>query len=409
MSAIINPGSTTLAKAAGPSDVQNAKTNGATPVPGSGRNATPVPSAGRQEARTWLKNLLLAPSASDEQAQQALTKLREIESQCGGYVLASDVLAFLRGLSIEKREDRSVHIDRGFGFAAELLVRHVYVQLEDIEKRGRLLGPSIFEGYCSEIIDTLFSRVHARKGVEALLTMNEWLLRKASELGEHWKLYLDLANQAVNTTVDLTTIKLEQEESKAAAARRAIRTADPFDSPVENYIPSVDMELMTYLRDVKLKMHRVTTTFEKNAREFFKRQAKYSKSNNSPAQNSPAPNAQQPALVKPDRRELLETLHRAASGIEFHPYTAIMCERLGLAAEETERGTGLKWFKAAAGYHELHADRDANHKLHSLAKARYRRAGHHYLAAGDQTAAQRVQEKFTLGAVRPKAAAAPAQ
>jgi hypothetical protein len=315
-----------------------------------------------------------------------MSMLQQIEERCGPYVLASDILVFLRSISEEQFQGRLAAKNRAYGLASELLIKSTYVQLEAIEREGRVLGPAVFQGYCAEILDALFARSNARRGVEALLTLMDWLLAKSVEQTENAPLYLELAEQAINTTVDLSSIKAEEEERKERASIRAMRTANELDPYVQRYVPSIGLATITYLRDIQRKVHALKPDFERQ----FRKSRIAAKRTDGKADD----------VATLEIVSALQSLLRISANIEHYFLSGLLSERLGALCERAERGTGLKLVKSAASYFELLGDKEGALSLTTVARDRYRRAGYLYGVAKDAGGIERI---------RAKASASPAQ
>lgn len=341
----------------------------------------------RSEVRIWLKNYLRADSIESPQAQEALENLRKLEGVCGPYVLAGDITDYMRSIDEDRFHDMTRAKDRGYGLAAELVIKYTYKQLELIEHEDRLLGPQIFQGYCTEILDALFMRTHARRGVEALMTLTDWLLAKACEGGQYAPLYLELADQAISTTVDVAAIKADEEERKARASIRAQRSADDLDQPVEPYVPTLDLEIVQYLRDAQRKVHTLRVELERELKAYKQRRA-------------PSGGDGSEGAAPVNAIGLLQAMLRTSANVEYHFLSGLLSERLGALRERAERGTGLKLVKSGASYFELHGDKNAEQKLKGLARECYRRAAHLYGVVKDEAAVERVKQKATPSGVR---------
>ena len=336
-----------------------------------GPGPEPAPAnLGRKEIKTWLANLLLAESPTSVEAQQALQMIRQIQTVCDGYVVASDILQILSRAPENDRHGRPYRKDRGYGLAAELIIQHTYKELDAIESKGKMLGPSIFRDYCTEIMDALFARGNARKGVEAPIAIIDWLFRKVTTRGEYWALYFDLAVQAIDTTVDHTSVKIESDERTYRAAVRARRVEGAEDTSVLKS-PSISHEVLLYLRDLQRKISLLKAAFEETLRTHRARSAEQAD----------------------DEMAFLEDLFRAVTGIEYHPFTGMLCERMGSMQERAERGTGIRQMQRSANFYELQADKEAALQLPTLAREHYKRAGQIYTLIQDVYGTQRVMEK----------------
>lgn len=338
---------------------------------------TPQPHR-KSDVRAHLKILVREETLTSDSARAALKALKSIASTYGAYVTAAKIQTTMTGWPQVDDAGTPLHKDRAYGIAAELYIHQIYKEINAIEVKGQLLGPSVFEGYCVELIDCLFSRANSRKGVEAPLAIWDTLLAKAINGLHRQQLYLTLADRAISITVDMSSEKHEKEvkiHQKEARLRRREGGAEP---EPKSKTSMIDAELLNYLRETRRRFNQLQLILK----DF---EAKFHASGT----GADISNPQQMVTY-------LQTLLTQATGVECHIFTGILREKIGLVLEGIERGSGQASFRTAANYYELQADSDAAVLLNTLALQRYKRATKLYVMASSPDDAQRVTQKAQI-------------
>lgn len=337
----------------------------------------------KSDIRTLLKTLVRAETLSSDSARAALKALKSIARTCGAYLTAAEIQTIVSGWPRVDEAGTPLYKDRAYGIAAELYIHQIYKEINAIEAEGQALGPSVFESYCVELIDCLFSRKNSRKGVEAPLAIWDTLLAKAINGLHEQQVYLTLADRAISTTVDVSTEKHEKEsmiQLKEARIRRREGGAEP--DPVSK-ASTIDSDLLTYLRDTRRRFNQLQLIMKDVETKF-------------------QPSGEGRVISNPQQMAAyLQTLLTQASGVECHMFTGILREKIGLVLEGMERGSGQESFRAAANYYELQADRDAAMSLNALAQQRYKRATKLYVMASSPEDSQRVTQKAQFQSAPP--------
>lgn len=334
----------------------------------------------KSDLRTHLKILVRAETLASDSARKALKSLKSIARSYGAYLTASDIHRMVSNWPKVDDAGTTLHKDRAYGIAAELYIHQIYKEINAIDVEGQALGPTVFESYCVELIDCLFSRKNSRKGVEAPLAIWDTLLAKAINGVYEQQVYLTLADRAISSVVDMSSA-LHEKETKLQLKEARLRRRQGNDEPEQKSIETtIDAELLTYLRDTRRRFNQLHLIMKDV-------ETKFQASGASPVISSP----QQMATY-------LQILLTRVTGVECHMFTGILREKIGLTMEGIERGSGKASFKTAANYFELQGDRDGAMLLNTLRLQRYKRATKLYVMAGSPDDAQRVSQKSQLEA-----------
>lgn len=261
-------------------------------------------------------------------------------------------------------EGRRYHKERGYVLAGDFIWSHIQSQIAAIENTAEPVGPNIFRGYCSEMIDCLLQGENVRRGIEIPVLVVDGLLSKAVEHLEKSGEYWGLAVQASKATLELAQQRLEKQRTK-----RKSEAQPEGDSPTprpETPFSMIDERALAYVE-------RLEQQLEHMGREF----SRFDKESSGPV----------PKL------ERLQRVLRIADDAEYLPFSALVKEKMGLLLEPSQPEDAARFFVSAGERYESQGDEERGLSFTKLSATRYKKAREQFLRAGDQERAAQVQTK----------------
>lgn len=312
------------------------------------------PTATPAEVKAPLRRFVAAASLDAPEAQEAQKAIKMIAAACGLYLTASTLNRYLIMMPSGTGGGVKYNKARGYEFTGELYFLHLQREIATMETRKRPLGPRVFKGYCDELFDSFFAGHNVRKGVGSSILIMESLLAKAISSEDHKSSFLELAGQAIESTVELTVRRHEKDVTDAKRASRLHkRGAAP--EPVEKSTHAViDQALVAYLNDLQARFNYL--------REGF---SNISLRAHQSVGERPAASLQ---------LEYLSGLLSVAEGSGYLGFTALLKEKAGAFLHAAQQEHAKDYILSAAHDYEVQADKERQLYLIRICTSRYHKA-----------------------------------
>lgn len=317
-----------------------------------------------------LETLLSAESVNDPEARAAQSILQQIATSYGAYRTATEIYGYVTGAARLSDSEGALQRSRGFELAGELFFLHLQHEIDSIEDSDKPLGPSIFKTYCDELFDSFFRGDHVRKGIGFPIMIMERLMTKAVSSHGHADLYVKLAEQALNSAIELSKLKFERDRQEARRASRMHKRGETPPPRVKSADLTLDEDVLDYLQDVRRRFRQFSELVSKSS-----------------ALNST--NGSDEVLLA-----TLQVYLDAAEKMGYPGLAGLLKERAGtfLAANQPNKARAYL-FSAARDFERL-ADQEYSLHLTKMAVRRYRRAHKLYTLTKSAPEAARVKSKI---------------
>lgn len=334
--------------------------------------------AGHDDLRQLVHTLAAARSLDDPNAREALEGLRAIASHGSRHFIAGEIQSIADRLPA-KRKDGTVYTrGRGYCLAADLYLKDLLKEIAKVETGERPIGPSIFRGYCNEVVDCLFAAEKAQRGVEIPLELVDGLLAKAIGSVSHQEIYLTLAIQALNSVQELAIQKLGRD---AVIRRKTIRSDMSEETPPPGHRSkhtSIDKEIISYLNGLKQSV----TLIKEHLSQW---------DGSLPLSGHERSREQDQNHIR-EQFLYLQRLSRIADTAGYEGFAGLVHQQLGeLVQKWLYPAKGIQFFFEAAKDYESQGDVEQALLLVQLSARRYRSAEGLYNKTGDVAGARRVR------------------
>ncbi|MBI5094640.1 MAG: hypothetical protein HZB26_19670 [Candidatus Hydrogenedentes bacterium] len=314
--------------------------------------------------RPHLRQLASAESLSDPEARESLAELKQLAIKKGLYVTAFEVKNQLDLLPRMNDKGAPYQRSRGYVLAADFFLGHVRQQIEGMKNQTRAVGPNVFRGYCNEMVGCLLHGENPRRAVEIPVLVIEELLSSAVDYSDRGNVFVELAGQAIASSLELARDNLNLQLGRAGSRF----SSNPFGSDPGSRGDSsrLDESSVRYLADLQRKLGEVRDAIEKCL----------------------------PLSPGTNRMGFLQTVLRASEPAGLVPFTAVLCERIGLLLEGAKSDEAMQYFDSAGERFEAQGDDERDLRLTKLAAARYRKAVELYQRANASQHAANAQAKL---------------
>ena len=321
-----------------------------------------------------LKHLLTEEKKDAESIRDALSELRDIASEYGSYMTATEIRDCVLRMPDKDEEGRAYRKGRGYELAADLYQQSLSKKIIAVDEGILAIEPEEFSGYCKELLECLFLARKYRRGIQVCLEICEDLVFRGCDPSEAARLYRSWAKESVTGVLELT---LQEKEQADRIYNRAKREHRKIDTPMpEDSSPSaaLDEGLLIHLDELRQKVLQIAMALSRAdvKPEIAYRDLKGTKEND----------------VLQKHLAYTELLRRISSSAQYLPLEAFAYEQAAVIKESMARGSGLDHFKAAAQLFVKQAEIERNLSLAVLSRRHYERAAELWRLAGDMPLAE---------------------
>lgn len=348
--------------------------NGLPPEPSGDRSAPEPPAVTATDVRPYLRTLLSADTVSDPVSREAEANIKRLADVLGPYLTAATVRAYVNNLSHSDDAGKKHRKPRGFELVGELYFLHLKEEINSIENEKESLGPKIFKTYCDELFSCFLIGEHVRKGVGYSVMLMEILFDKAVTAPDQESLYFALADNSIQSAIELSKNKFEKDTLDARRATREHRKGIGPEPDAKTPHEVIDQKLLDYLVDLGSRY--------KSVRDGFRRTRL---SENTPDSGSGA-------------RNYFASLHELLRDTDEQGYIgliAMMQQKLGVYLLDSGEETGKEFIRSAAQNYEGLADEERDLHLVRIAAEHYRKAHESYSFVRESGRAEAVNGKLT--------------
>lgn len=321
-----------------------------------------------------LKHLLTEEKKDAESIRDALSELRDIASEYGSYMTATEIRDCVLRMPDKDEEGRAYRKGRGYELAADLYQQSLSKKIIAVDEGILAIEPEEFSGYCKELLECLFLARKYRRGIQVCLEICEDLVFRGCDPSEAARLYRSWAKESVTGVLELTLQEKEQADriyNRAKREHRKIDTPMPEDSSSS---AALDEGLLIHLDELRQKVLQIAMALSRAdvKPEIAYRDLKGTKEND----------------VLQKHLAYTELLRRISSSAQYLPLEAFAYEQAAVIKESMARGSGLDHFKAAAQLFVKQAEIERNLSLAVLSRRHYERAAELWRLAGDMPLAE---------------------
>jgi len=316
-----------------------------------------------EELQPLLQTLLAEPSLEGAEAQRVLARLRDLSTNAGPFLTASEIQRSLLRFKFRDSEGHRLNPARAYELASKLHWEHLHRQVEAIEADSKPLGPTVFSTFLEEMVECLLRSDEPRKAAEIPVVLAEELLIKLMKPSVHALDYVVLAERSIGTALDCC--RTWHSEQLEGASAEGIADADEETAESPNHRDSdptlIDTGLINYLRELNEAFSRVS--LELHELMFPIDTCRFIiDSTESDAEGL--------------RLAYLEVFAGMAKKVGYAPLVALTFEALAdaLANDDPEKAKGFT--RQAADLYEAEAEKEGRLHLAILVQRRLRSAGH---------------------------------
>lgn len=316
--------------------------------------------------RPHLRQLASAETLSDPEARESLAELKQLAIKKGLYVTAFEVKNQLDLLPRVNDKGAPYQRSRGYVLAADFFLGHVRQEIEGMKNQTRAVGPNVFRGYCNEMVGCLLHGENPRRAVEIPVLVIEELLSSAVDYSDRGSVFVELAGQAAASALELARDNLNLQLGRTGSRFSSSPFGSDSGARREGDSSRLEESSVRYLADLQSKLSEVRGAIEKVL----------------------------PLSAGTNRMGFLQTLLRASEPAGFVPFTATLCERVGLLLEGAKSDESMQYLDSAGERFEAQGDNERDLRLTKLAAARYRKAVELYQRANASQHAENAQAKL---------------
>ena len=126
-------------------------------------------SGGATRIGDMLKHLLTEEKKDAESIRDALSELRDIASEYGSYMTATEIRDCVLRMPDKDEEGRAYRKGRGYELAADLYQQSLSKKIIAVDEGILAIEPEEFSGYCKELLECLFLARKHRRGIQVCL------------------------------------------------------------------------------------------------------------------------------------------------------------------------------------------------------------------------------------------------
>ena len=327
--------------------------------------------------RPLVERLVTAPTLEDPGAQQSLSEIKQLASGRGPYVTAYEIKNRLDTMPKLDAEGRPYQKPWGYVLAADFFLGHIRKEIAGIGTSPHAVGPHVFKGYCGEMIGCLLDGENVRRGVEVPVLVIDELFAHAIDSFEQSAVYLELAVQAAEATLEQTTQRRAHQTTPPPTKKDHTAEAAPTPPPSAP-LSRIDNAVVKYIESINARVGQI----HEGLHEYVVSLQSRGKSVQAPSDNV---------------AEQVEHLHgilRIASAAGYLAFCAMVQERIGLALQGVQSGKGIESFRDAGENYEAQGDQERELLLTKLSASRYEKARDQFVRVDDQQRLARVQAKM---------------
>lgn len=315
-----------------------------------------------------LKQLLTAPTVQEPAARESLAEMKQLACEKGLYVTAFEIRDRLSMMPRADAEGKRYHKERGYVLAGDFIWSHIRSEIAAIENSADPVGPNIFRGYCSEMVECLLQGENVRRGVEIPVLVIDSLLSEA--VARHGKsaVYLGLAVQALKATVELAQQRFGKQKTRLRHKPEANPEDDPVTPRPDTPHSVIDEAVLAYAERLEQQLEQIRHEFSRFDEE----------------SSGPVPKS----------LERLQRVLSIADGAEYLPFSALIKEEMGQLLEPSQPEDASRFFASAGERNDSQGDEERRLFFTKLSATRYKKAREQFLRAGDQERAAQVQSKI---------------
>lgn len=341
--------------------------------PGPPRNLSEAET--NEQIRRCVQRLMAPAPPGDPAADEAEQNLKDIASRVGYYVTAAKMRVAFDALTSNRNAPASGSYKRIYRIVADLLRRHIDVELAGVIEGHTPMGPNLFGSYCSDLIENAISGRGIVGAVHDAISLTETLMRHIIDSPGLRVIFVPFAE---------TLVRASRDQIEAASGRRTPvpRKRDASESDID-----VKAQLMAswdaarymgqYANEVLLVCNGIAAF---------------------------------PATAIPYASDVVDGADRGRADA-YVGYLLALVElanrsgHLTLSAMAHQRAGRILWnfsvdrgresFHTAAAAYETVGDREASFRLTGTAALRYQRAAEIFTRLDASADAARVREKWT--------------
>jgi hypothetical protein len=315
-----------------------------------------------------LYRLLTAPTAREPAVQESVAEAKQLARERGLYVTAFEIRDRLSRMPRTDDEGNRFHKERGYLLAGDFIWSHIRGEIAAVKNSPEPVGPNIFRGYCSEMIDCLLHGENVRRGIEMPVLIVDGLLFEAVERFEKSAVYLGLATQTSKAITELIQQRFEQQKTRLRRKSEA-QPEDDLSTPFpDTPYSTIDEPVLAYTERLHQQLEHIRRSFSRLY------------------EGSPEPLPQLP--------DQLQEISRIAEDAEYLPFSASVKERIGLLLEPAQPEEASRLFISAGERYELQGDEERQLFFSKLCTTRYEKARKLFLRATDDERASQLQSKI---------------